>query len=190
MVGIVDIVRSESPSFCFFVFVRDSETKLLFYIHLARSLLIRVQNSKPEMFFIFIIAFTLVSAFLLSQYLSNKHQTTNLPGGSLGYPLIGETLSFLRAQRGDRGSDWLEERISKHGLVFKTSLMGSPTVVVMGQAGNKFVLGAENDVLAAKQPVTLQTIAGKQNIFELTGSRYQNNAPIKHVYISYIYIYS
>jgi hypothetical protein len=135
-----------------------------------------VQNSKPEMSFLFIIAFTLVSAFLLSKYLS-KRQTRNLPGGSLGYPLIGETLSFLGAQRGDRGSDWLEERISKHGLVFKTSLMGSPTVVIIGQAGNKFVLGAENDVLAAKQPVTLSAIAGKQNIFELTGSRYQNSAP-------------
>jgi hypothetical protein len=97
-----------------------------------------VQNSKPEMSFLFIIAFTLVSAFLLSKYLS-KRQTRNLPGGSLGYPLIGETLSFLGAQRGDRGSDWLEERISKHGLVFKTSLMGSPTVVIIGQAGNKFV---------------------------------------------------
>ncbi|PQM40268.1 taxadiene 5-alpha hydroxylase-like isoform X2 [Prunus yedoensis var. nudiflora] len=51
--------------------------------------------------------------------------------------------------------------------------MGSPTVVVVGQAGNKFVLGAEDDVLAAKQPVTLVAIAGKQNIFELTGSRYR-----------------
>ncbi|XP_062172764.1 taxane 13-alpha-hydroxylase-like [Alnus glutinosa] len=125
------------------------------------------------MSFLFIIAFTLASAFLLSKYLSKCQTTINLPGGSLGYPLIGETLSFLRAQREDRGSDWLEERISKHGLVFKTSLMGSPIVVIIGQAGNKFVLGAENDVLAAKQPVTLQTIAGKQNIFELTGSRYR-----------------
>lgn len=51
--------------------------------------------------------------------------------------------------------------------------MGSPTVVVVGQAGNKFVLGAEDDVLAAKQPVTLVAISGKQNIFELTGSRYR-----------------
>jgi hypothetical protein len=153
-----------------------------------------VQNSKQEieMSFLFIIAFTLASAFLLSKYLSKRQTTINLPGGSLGYPLIGETLSFLRAQREDRGSDWLEERISKHGLVFKTSLMGSPTVVIIGQAGNRFVLGAENDVLSAKQPVTLQTIAGKQNIFELTGSRYQNQAPnmLTYIYIIiYIYIF-
>ena len=119
--------------------------------------------------FLFLIAFTLVSAFLLSKYLS-KCQTKNLPRGSLGYPLIGETLSFLRAQKEDRG--WLEERILKHGSVFKTSLMGSPTVVIIGQAGNKFVLGVEEDVFAAKQPATMQGILRKQNILELTGSRY------------------
>ncbi|KAK7853350.1 taxadiene 5-alpha hydroxylase [Quercus suber] len=89
---------------------------------------------------------TLSPSFLLSKYLF-KSQTKNLPSSSLGYPLIGETLSFLRAQKEDRGWDWLEE-------MFKTSLMGSPTVVIIGQAGNKFVLGAEEDVFAAKQPVT------------------------------------
>ncbi|XP_021806903.1 taxadiene 5-alpha hydroxylase-like [Prunus avium] len=122
--------------------------------------------------FILVIAITLIIAFFLSKFLF-KGKTKNLPKGSLGYPLIGETFSFLRAQKQDRGPEWLEERTSKHGPVFKTSLMGSPTVVVVGQAGNKFVLGAEDDVLAAKQPVTLVAIAGKQNIFELTGSRYR-----------------
>ncbi|EXC19531.1 hypothetical protein L484_010660 [Morus notabilis] len=41
--------------------------------------------------------------------------------------------------------------------------MGSPThVVITGQAGNKFVLAAEDDVLAAKQPLNLQATGGKQ----------------------------
>ncbi|CAB4282040.1 unnamed protein product [Prunus armeniaca] len=122
--------------------------------------------------FILVIAITLIVAFFLSKFLF-KGQTKNLPKGSLGYPLIGETFSFLRAQKQDRGPEWLEERTSKHGPVFKTSLMGSPTVVAVGQAGNKFVLGTEEDVLSAKKPVALVAIAGKQNIFELTGSRYR-----------------
>ena len=63
-------------------------------------------------------------------------------------------MGFLRAQTQDRGQDWIDERILKHGSVFKTSLMGSPTVVIIGQAGNKFILRAEDDVFAAKQPVT------------------------------------
>ncbi|GMY10430.1 taxadiene 5-alpha hydroxylase-like [Fagus crenata] len=134
-----------------------------------------MQNLESEvvkMPFLILIAFTLISAFLLSKYLS-KSRTKNLPKGSLGYPLIGETLGFLRAQTQDRGQDWIDERILKHGSVFKTSLMGSPTVVIIGKAGNKFILGAEDDVFAAKQPVTAEAIFGKESILELTGFRYR-----------------
>ena len=104
--------------------------------------------------FFVLFAFTLSLAFLLSQCLS-KSQTKNVPKGSLGYPIIGETLSFLKAQRQDKGSVWLEERISKYGPIFKTSLMGFPTVFVIGQEGNKFVLGSPDDLLSSKKPLTL-----------------------------------
>ncbi|XP_061346462.1 taxoid 14-beta-hydroxylase-like [Gastrolobium bilobum] len=117
-------------------------------------------------------AFTLILASLLSKFLS-KSQTKNVPKGSLGYPIIGETLSFLKAQRQDKGSEWLEDRISKYGHVFKTSLMGSPTVFFIGQAGNKFILGSPDDVLSATKPLTLRKILGKQSLVELTGSRYR-----------------
>ncbi|XP_024973859.1 taxoid 14-beta-hydroxylase-like [Cynara cardunculus var. scolymus] len=121
-----------------------------------------------------LIAITLGSAFLLlNLFLKKKDRSKNLPRGFLGYPLIGETLSFLEAQKKDQGSEWISHRVKKHGPVFKTSLMGAPTVVIIGQSGNKFILGSDETVLIAKQPKTLSTIAGKHNIFELTGSRYQ-----------------
>ncbi|KAJ9543376.1 hypothetical protein OSB04_023083 [Centaurea solstitialis] len=121
-----------------------------------------------------LIAITLGSAFFLLKLLfKKKDKAKNLPKGSLGYPLIGETLSFLEAQKKDQGSEWISQRVKKYGPVFKTSLMGAPTVVIIGQSGNKFILGSDEAVLIAKQPKTLSTIAGKHNIFELTGSRYQ-----------------
>jgi hypothetical protein len=46
-----------------------------------------------------------------------------LPPGSKGYPLLGETLSFLRAPR-----TFVRERQARHGNVFRTYLFGSPTV--------------------------------------------------------------
>ncbi|CAJ1960592.1 unnamed protein product [Sphenostylis stenocarpa] len=122
--------------------------------------------------FFVLFASTLSLAFLLSKWFS-KSQTKNVPKGSLGYPIIGETLSFLKAQRQDKGSDWLAERISKYGPVFKTSLMGSPTVFAIGQAGNKFILGSPDDVLSAKKPLTLRKIFGRQSLVELTGPRYK-----------------
>ncbi|PKI36192.1 hypothetical protein CRG98_043415 [Punica granatum] len=63
-----------------------------------------------------------------------------------------------------------DERIAKYGPLFKTSLMGAPTVVIMGQASNKFIFIARDDARAPQQPLTLSTIAGKQNISELSGS--------------------
>ncbi|KAK7333116.1 hypothetical protein VNO80_29879 [Phaseolus coccineus] len=123
--------------------------------------------------FFVLFSSTLSLAFLISKWFS-KSQTKNVPKGSLGYPIIGETLSFLKAQRQDKGgSDWLEERISKYGPVFKTSLMGSPTVFVIGQAGNKFILASPDDVLSAKKPITLKKIFGRQSLVELTGHRFK-----------------
>lgn len=119
-----------------------------------------------------ILAITLVSTFfILKLFFRNVLGPKNLPKGSLGYPLIGETFSFLQAQKKDQGPQWINQRVAKYGPVFKTSLMGSPTLIIVGQAGNKFILGSDEDVLAAKQPKTLSSIAGKYNIFELTGSR-------------------
>ncbi|KAI6674673.1 hypothetical protein NL676_002579 [Syzygium grande] len=51
--------------------------------------------------------------------------------------------------------------------------MGSRTVIIVGQAGNKFILTTNDDVLAAKQPPAIQAVGGKNNLFELTGSRYK-----------------
>lgn len=121
--------------------------------------------------FIALCILTLSLAFLLKKLLS-KSQTKNVPKGSLGYPIIGETLGFLRAQRQDKGYEWLQERVSMYGSVFKTSLMGSPTVIIIGQQGNKFVLGSSDDVISAKKPITVQKILGKQSLSELVGSRY------------------
>ncbi|PQM36219.1 taxadiene 5-alpha hydroxylase-like [Prunus yedoensis var. nudiflora] len=62
---------------------------------------------------------------------------TKLPPGSFGIPLIGESISFIRAQKQDKTGEWIQTRIRKYGPVFKTSLMGDKTVVLTGQAGNR-----------------------------------------------------
>lgn len=122
--------------------------------------------------FIAICVLTLSLVFLLKIFFS-KSQTKNVPKGSLGYPIIGETLDFLKAQRQDKGSEWIEERVSKYGPVFKTSLLGSPTMFIIGQQGNKFILGSSDDVLSANKPPTIQKILGKQTLAELIGLRHR-----------------
>ena len=54
--------------------------------------------------------------------------------------LVGERLSFLKAQKQDHVVQCVVDQMAKHGPVFKTSLIGSKVVVITGQAGNRFVL--------------------------------------------------
>ncbi|GLJ24653.1 hypothetical protein SUGI_0471360 [Cryptomeria japonica] len=63
--------------------------------------------------------------------------------GSFGLLWIGETIGFLNALKVDECDKWFADKVAKDGPVFKTSLMGCPTVVLTGQAGNRFLL--QND---------------------------------------------
>ncbi|KAH7672517.1 Taxane 13-alpha-hydroxylase protein, partial [Dioscorea alata] len=112
-----------------------------------------------------------------------EHHGKNIPPGSLGFPVIGESWSFVKAQREDKGSEWIEKRVAMHGTVFKTSLMGCPTVVVTGRAGNKFVFSADDETLSVKQPPAVAMLVGKYNVLELTGPRYKH---VKSVVIRFL----
>lgn len=61
--------------------------------------------------------------------------TARLPPGSTGLPLLGETLTFLRNPYG-----FISERTAKHGPVFRTSLFGARTAVIVGgEAAIRFI---------------------------------------------------
>lgn len=95
-----------------------------------------------------------------------------LPPGSQGYPLVGESLGFLSAQKKDKTKEWIEKRLANYGPIFKTSLMGSPVIVLTGQAGNKFIFSA-NDAIGSNQPVSVARIIGQHSIFEVQGKRHK-----------------
>ncbi|CAK9184836.1 unnamed protein product [Ilex paraguariensis] len=105
--------------------------------------------------------------------MASSFRSKKLPPGSLGYPFIGETLSFLRSQKEDKIIEWMANRITMYGPVFKTSLMGSKTVVITGQAGNRFMFSGADNGIASNQPVPVAKIIGKHSIFEVSGSRHK-----------------
>ncbi|PIA50595.1 hypothetical protein AQUCO_01200060v1 [Aquilegia coerulea] len=105
--------------------------------------------------------------FKISPLLGKK-----LPPGSQGFPLIGESISFVKAQKKDKTKEWLDKRLLKYGPIFKTSLMGAPVVVLTGQAGNKFIFSA-NDAITNNLPASVAKIIGAHSIFELQGKRHK-----------------
>uniref|UniRef100_A0A0D3GRP4 Cytochrome P450 n=1 Tax=Oryza barthii TaxID=65489 RepID=A0A0D3GRP4_9ORYZ len=118
-----------------------------------------------------VVVVALLVAFLtpLAVYLAGRSARTtppprrNLPPGSLGLPLVGQSLSLLRAMRRHRRAD----RIDRYGPVSKLSLFGAPTVLLAGPAANKAVFLSE--ALAPKQPRSLAAIIGRRNMLELVG---------------------
>ncbi|KAI3794853.1 hypothetical protein L1987_37493 [Smallanthus sonchifolius] len=81
----------------------------------------------------------------------------------LRWPILGESLSLLRAGLDGVPERFDHERIEKHGspLVFKTSLFGNRVVVLCGPAGNKFLFGNENKLVAVWWPFPLRKLFGR-----------------------------
>ncbi|KAH9311011.1 hypothetical protein KI387_026046 [Taxus chinensis] len=125
---------------------------------------------------LFAILSTALASTLLVFIISKIVKTGNgkkLPPGSLGLPLIGETLQFLSAYRSHKSKDWVKKRVAKYGPVFKTSLMGSPTVIVTGQAGNRFLFHNDGHRILNKQPKNFTRIFGESGIGELAGEEHK-----------------
>lgn len=99
---------------------------------------------------------------------------SKLPPGEMGLPWIGETMDFYRAQRNNRLFDeFIQPRIMKHGNIFKTRLMGSPTVVVNGAEANGFILSNEFKLVISSWPSSSVQLMGKESIMEKQGEQHR-----------------
>ncbi|XP_076881551.1 cytochrome P450 716B1-like [Bidens hawaiensis] len=109
----------------------------------------------------------LVPTFFLLQH---KKYSDRLPPGSLGLPVIGQSLGLLKALKTDSVDKWFQERITCHGPVWKASLFGYPTVVLHGPTANKFIYTCDGNLLTNTQPPSISRILGSKNIIELSGN--------------------
>lgn len=90
-----------------------------------------------------------------------------MPPGSLGVPLIGHTLGFVRSMRANRVDQFFRDRISRYGAVSKLSLLGRPTALLAGPAANKFVFF--NPSLVLGRAASLPHILGERSLLALHG---------------------
>ncbi|KAI3924695.1 hypothetical protein MKW92_007593 [Papaver armeniacum] len=98
-----------------------------------------------------------------------------LPPGEMGLPWIGETLEFYRAQKKNRiFEEFIQPRTAKHGAIFKTRLMGSPTVLVSGASANRFFLSNEFKLVVSSWPSSSVQLMGKNSIMEKQGDRHRS----------------
>ncbi|MCO5581009.1 hypothetical protein L7F22_034885 [Adiantum nelumboides] len=97
---------------------------------------------------------TLVYQHYYSWCLRNYKQLQHIPPGSLGLPLVGETLQFSLFSKSPIGTPlpFFYSRFRRYGSVFKTHLVGCPTVVSMDPELTKFLLSNEDKLLRAYVP--------------------------------------
>jgi cytochrome P450 len=90
-----------------------------------------------------------------------------LPPGSLGLPLIGDTLNFLQ------DAHFAKKRHQQYGPIFKTSILGQPTVFVSGPEANLFVLSNENQYFRVSWPPSTAALLGPLSLALQTGAEHQ-----------------
>jgi retinoid hydroxylase len=93
-----------------------------------------------------------------------------LPPGKSGLPWIGETISFLT------DPDFATKRRQQYGAIFRTHIIGRPTVVMSGAAANKFILATHFDKFSWRDgwPDNFKELLGA-SLFLQEGAEHQRN---------------
>ncbi|GFY88753.1 brassinosteroid-6-oxidase 1 [Actinidia rufa] len=94
-----------------------------------------------------------------------RHNRRGLPPGTMGWPFFGETTEFLK-----QGPDFMKNKRARFGSVFKSHILGSPTIVSMDPELNRYILLNEGKGLVPGYPQSTLDILGKSNIAAVRGS--------------------
>ncbi|KAK1684796.1 hypothetical protein QYE76_045720 [Lolium multiflorum] len=99
--------------------------------------------------------------------------TGTLPPGSMGLPIIGETLQFFAPNPTCGLSPFVRDRVKKYGSMFKTSIVGRPVVVSADPDVNHYVFQNEGKLFESWYPDTFTEIFGRDNVGSLHGFIYK-----------------
>jgi cytochrome P450 len=78
------------------------------------------------------------------------------PPGSLGWPLVGETIAFARDPRA-----FFEDRFRRHGEVFKTHVFGHPLVCLSGPKALDFLADEHYFTRVDASPAPVRALLGE-----------------------------
>ncbi|CAI9117623.1 OLC1v1019039C2 [Oldenlandia corymbosa var. corymbosa] len=96
-----------------------------------------------------------------------------LPPGSMGWPLLGETLQFFSPTSTFDINPFVKDRMKRYGPIFRTSLVGQPLIVSADSDLNYFIFQQEGQLFESWYPKTFTEIFGKQNVGSLHGFMYK-----------------
>jgi cytochrome P450 len=92
-----------------------------------------------------------------------------LPPGSFGWPVIGESLDFVRSPR-----QFIATRRARYGDVFKTSVFGTRTVFLLGPDANRWIFTNDGTVLENRWNYAARRLLGDTVVSKLTGKAHKD----------------
>ncbi|XP_063077255.1 cytochrome P450 26B1-like [Engraulis encrasicolus] len=96
-----------------------------------------------------------------------------LPKGSMGWPVVGETLYWLF-----QGSNFHVSRREKYGSVFKTHLLGKPVIRVTGAENIRKILMGEHSLVCTQWPQSTRIILGPNSLANSVGELHKRKRKI------------
>lgn len=95
---------------------------------------------------------------------NNQLNSLPEPPGENGLPFIGETIAFFT------DPDFNQKRKAKYGKVYKTNILGSPTVTMIGSEANTFLFRNENKYVVSTWPRSTRILLGQKSLAVNNGS--------------------
>ncbi|KAJ0630659.1 putative cytochrome P450 [Helianthus annuus] len=103
----------------------------------------------------------------------NPRCNGNLPPGSMGWPLLGETIQFFAPNPTWDTPPFVKERMKRYGAIFKTNLVGRPVIVSTDSDLNYMIFQQEGQLFQSWYPDSFTEVFGRQNVGSLHGYMYK-----------------
>ncbi|KAK9129819.1 hypothetical protein Sjap_010306 [Stephania japonica] len=95
----------------------------------------------------------------------HDHSKGRAPRGSLGWPLIGETLQFVAANNSCKGFyDFVQTRRIRYGNCFKTNIFGKTHVFISGTKSARAVLSNDFCIFSKSYMRSIAELVGDESI--------------------------
>ncbi|XP_023930650.1 cytochrome P450 26A1-like [Lingula anatina] len=87
----------------------------------------------------------------------------------MGWPIIGESLNFI-----SKPTAFYNDRRTKYGRVYKTHLLGQPTIRVIGAENVQKILTHEDELVTHRWPSSTRTIMGENGVIHSGGAEHNS----------------
>ncbi|KAF8411648.1 hypothetical protein HHK36_004206 [Tetracentron sinense] len=120
-----------------------------------------------------LISVFLVSALVLHYSWASPKAMEGLPG-SMGWPIVGESFSFLSDFSSPSGIySFMNKRQQRYGKVFKTSVLGRFTIFMTGREASKILLTGKDGMVSLNLFYTGKQVLGPTSLLQTTGDAHK-----------------